>query len=298
MDPTSQALRKTKKDVVSSKTWSRLQSEFLGLIHQQEDPRGEGSVQSFASLSTRDKLLAVDKAVTELCKTPVYARLQEKIASSVDCHFSPLAFQPTPATSKVPPSTRPLAEACSKLLDDSPHLKSSLKIAFNHPLPPQLRLTAWKQLLQNPAVERDFLVTADGTQPQNLEEKHIHQLCQDTLSSHSAFKDLAESKAILLALQSVIVYWKQRTKQNATDGEIRLCIPFVYIWREVLEKNMREGKGDGWLLFAEIAAQYISLLEILPANVDGSASKVSCKLNNSSNNFFMSLINFMYSHVT
>lgn len=293
MEPSWLALQKAREDVVQSRAWTQLQREFLSQIHQLESAAGGGQLRTFNTLSTEEKLSAVAKAVTEVRKTSAYSKLQTKVASSVDNHFSALVFQPPSSDSLQPAasgsteetisghggervaasSNHHLDEACTKLLLESPHLKHSLKSALNHPLPPRLRLTAWTLLLQHPAVENDFLISAKGLQPQNSEEKKMPQRCEALLDSNLTFTELARSKRALLALQSVTLYWSQRTREPVTDAELLLCVPFVYVWKEELEGHV--GEDDNRPLFAKIAGQYVSFMEMLPPSMQSSDSGVS-----------------------
>ena len=275
MDSTTQALRKVRNEITESRTWSKLQQELLTQIRHLE-PR------TFSSLSTREKLAAVEKAVKELGSTQVYAKLQADVTTAVDKHFSPLAFRPLhPQHATTHPFTiassvkRPLAEACSILLQESPHLKHSLKIALNHPLSPKLRLSAWKLLLQYPSVQRDFLITGKQMLPVNAEEREIPQRCKSILNSNVALKHIAESDTALLAMQSIMLYWKRRTSSNVPDSELLLCVPFIHVWMKELDRCVEEGKGEGWLLFAEIAGEYVNFMEMLPPSIGSTANGVS-----------------------
>ena len=296
MEPSLLALQKAREDVVQSRAWAKLQRELLSQIHQLEGAAGGGQLRTFNTLSTEQKLSVVAKAVTEIGNTSAYSKLQAKVTSAVDNHFSALVFQPPPASSSdslqptasgsteetISPqggehgtasSNHHLVEACTKLLLESPHLKHSLKSALNHSLPPRLRLTAWTLLLQHPLVENDFLIGAKGLQPQNSEEKKIPQRCEALLGSNLAFRELAKSKRALLAVQSVTLYWSQRTSDHVTDAELLLCVPFVYVWKEELEGHV--GGDDNRPLFAKIAGQYVSFMEMLPPSMHGSDSGVS-----------------------
>lgn len=281
MDSTTQALRKVREEITESRTWSKLQQELLTQIHHLEDLVGEGQPRTFSSLSTRDKLAAVDKAVKELGSTQVYAKLQAEITTAVDKHFSPLVFRPLDpqhtTTHRIANSVkRPLAEACSTLLHESPHLKHSLKNALNHPLHPKLRLSAWKLLLQYPSVQKDFLVTGKQMRPANAEERDIPQRCKSILTCNVALKHIAESDTALLAMQSIMLYWKRRTSSsNVLDSEFLLCVPFIHVWMKELDKYVKDGKGEGWLLFAEIAGEYVKFMEMLPPSIGSTASGVS-----------------------
>ena len=299
MDPPSQALRKVRDEVTESRAWSKLQRELLTQIRQAECQAGEGQPRTFRSLSTPEKLAAVDRAVKGVGDTPAYAKLQTKVAAAVDRHFSPLVYQPSRATqqlqatssrsvnlrgraghdifgqSQAPSSTCPLAEALSRLLQGAPHLKHSLKIALNHPLPSQLRLSAWRVLLQYPAVQKDFLATGKKMEPRNSAERETLQRCQTILNSNMAvFRDIADSTA-LLAMKAVMLYWKQRTSGDLLDSEFLLCLPFVYVWKEELKRCVGDDKGEVWTVFSEIAGVYVRFMEMLPPSIGSAVSRVS-----------------------
>lgn len=298
MDPSSQALRKVRDEITESQTWFKLQQELLMQIRRLEYLAGQGQPRPFNSLSTGEKLAAVDKAVKELDNTQVYAKLQTEIVTAIDRHFSALVFlplEPERATHPIATSSsvhlpsqaggygaqhasfsnRPLAEACSTLLQESPHLKHSLKNALNHPLPPKLRLSAWKLILQRPSVQKDFLTTGKQMQPANVEEREIPQRCKSMLNSNLVFRDIAESNTALLAMQLVMLYWKRRTSRNVLDSEFFLCVPFIHVWKRELDRHVEDGKREGWPLFAEIAGEYVTFMEMLPPSIGSTASGVS-----------------------
>ena len=292
MDPSSRALRKVRDEVTESRAWSKLQRELLTQIRHVEYQAGDAQLRTFNSLSTHEKLAAVDRAVKAVGGTPEHTKLQTKIAAAVDHHFSSLVYHPSQSTQQAPSSgsvaipsrarhgqfersqvspssTCPLAEACSRLLQDSPHLKHSLKVALNHPLPSPLRLSAWKLLLHYPTVQKDFLVTGQKMQPRNGAEREIPQRCQSILSSNvEVFRDLADSSTALLAMKAVMLYWKQRTNGHLLDSEFMLCLPFIYVWRQEL-------KGDMWPIFSEIAGAYVRFMEMLPPSIGSADSGVS-----------------------
>ena len=286
MDPSSsQALRKVREDVMASRSWSRLQRELLSQLRQSAGEERGGQLGSFASLSPSEKLAAVGRAMEAVGETSAYARLQTQVASAVDRHFGPLVFQPSQipqdisTTSTVdspqpaPPS--PLAEACSQLLQSSPHLKHSLKYALNHPLPPQLRPSAWRALLHRPKIQGDFLAACKELEPRGKTEMDIARRCRATLEQNEVFKDLARSSACLRALQMVTLYWSQRSSEREAllDSELLLCLPFVHVWREELERQVvgEEEEEEGLLLLAEIAAEYVHFMEMLPSSISTSA---------------------------
>lgn len=282
MDPSSQALRRVRDDVIQSRTWSKLQKELMMHMRQMEYRAEEGQLRTFNSLSTREKIATVERAVKEVGKTPTYTKLQSQVVSAIDRHFSPLIYtqvtQQDIATSSssihLSPLAHPLAEACSRLLQASPHLKHSLKYALNHPLPPKLRFTAWKILLEYPSVQKDFMLTGKEMRPRSETEREIPQRCETIVNDNPVFRYIAESQTSLLALQAVMLYWKQRTSGTVLDSEILLCIPFIHVWNEELKRHVGEGKGEGWLLFAEIAGEYVHFMEMLPPSI-GNAAEVS-----------------------
>jgi hypothetical protein len=278
MDMPSQALRKVRGDVITSRAWSRLQRELLAQM----------TGRTFDSLSTSDKLAAVERAVEAVGETAAYARLQAHVATSVDCHFSPLLFQPPAiaqefsATSedsstmpRAHPEADPLAEACSMLLEASPHLKYSLKCALNHPLPHGLRLAAWRALLSRPDVQKDFLAAGKELQPGD-ESEEISRRCRHVLGENPVFRELAGSSVALSAMQAVVLYWKQKASGEVLDSELLLSVPFVHVWREELERQVdgsSSSKGEARVIFAEIAAEYVHFMEMLPPSVSSSATE-------------------------
>ena len=287
MDTTYRALRKVQEDVVASRAWSRLHRE---LLTQMAHSAG-GQLRMLGSLSPGDKLGAVERAVEALGETSAYAWLQAEVATAVDQHFSPLLFQPSRITQELSATSvdscatvpralaaDPLAEACSVMLRGSPHLKHSLKYILNHPLPHGLRLSAWRALLHRPNVQKDFLVASKELQPGDETGKEIARRCREVLGGNPAFRGLAGSGVALSAMQAVTLYWKQRTSgEEVLDSELLLCVPFVHVWREELERQSSSGADWSWskglrALFAEIAAEYVQFMEMLPPSVSSSAT--------------------------
>ncbi|CAI8044027.1 hypothetical protein GBAR_LOCUS24428 [Geodia barretti] len=282
MDMPSQALKKVRGDVITSRAWSRLQRELLAQMTG-------GHLRTFGSLSTSDKLAAVERAVEAVGETAAYARLRAHVATSVDYHFSPLLFQPpgiaqefsatAEDSSTMPrahPEADPLAEACSRLLEASPHLKHSLKCALNHPLPHGLRLAAWRALLSRPDVQKDFLVAGKELQPGDESKKEISRRCRHVLGENPVFRELAGSSVALSAMQAVVLYWMQRASGEVLDSELLLSVPFVHVWREELERQVdrsSSSKGEARVIFAEIAAEYVHFMEMLPPSVSSSATE-------------------------
>ena len=311
MEPSLLALQKARQDVVQSRVYSKLQLEIQSQLNQLqlESAEEEGQFRSFSSFSTEKKISAVSRVMKELQNTSAYSKLRTKVMSAVDTHFSPLIFesstvrssgslQPAAIGSTSASLTRQeeiesrhcnhhLDKACTRLLKESPHLKHSLKMAVNHPLPLRLRHTAWKMFLHDPTVENDFLLTSSGEaiHPKNSEERRIAQRCQALLTSTPAFRDLAENKNVLTTMQSVMLYWSQRTGSTVLDAELFLCVPFIYTWREELERQRKREREEvpevggrkrkSLQLVAEIAGQYVHFMEILPPSVAISANAVS-----------------------
>ena len=311
MEPSLLALQKARENVVQSRVHSKLQLEILSLLNQLqlESVEEKGQLRPFSSFSTEEKLSAVSRVMNELQNTSAYSKLRTKVTSAVDTHFSPLIFESSTARSSgsLQPAAigstsasltqlgetetrhcnRHLDKACTRLLRESPHLKHSLKAAVNHPLPPRLRQTAWKMFLHDRTVENDFLLTSSGEamHPKNSEEKRIAQRCQALLNSTPAFRELAENGNVLIAMQSVMLYWSQRTGSTVLDAELFLCLPFIYTWREELERQRKREmeeerqvggrKKDSLQLVAEIAGQYVHFMDILPPSVAISANAVS-----------------------
>ena len=256
---------------MESRAWSQLQRELLAKMRRSQHLAGERQLRTLDSLSTREKRAALERAVEELGETSAYASLQDEVGIAVDRHFSSHSFQ---QGASPPPrqAAHPLADACSRLLEESPHLKHSLKQALNHPLPSKLRLSAWKLLLCCPTVQNHHLATGKGAHPRNEAEREVVQRCQSILGSNPVFADIAENSSYLLAMQSVMLYWKQRTSGCVLDSKFLLCIPFIYVWREELERY--RGSREKWPLFAEIAGVYVRFMEMLPPSIVGAASAV------------------------
>ena len=286
MDPSSQALRKVKEQVTCSRSWARFQRELQSQLRRLAAATAAGGEEdeqlqaSFDSLSPSEKTVVVERAVEAVGESLAYARLQSQVASAVDRHFGPfLSYHPSlvaqeESASSSFDSSQPLAEACSLLLQSSPHLRHSLRLALNHPLPCRLRPSAWRSLLDLPDVRSDFMAVCKEMEPTGEGEREIQGRCRALLDSSRTFSGLARSGPCLAALQAVTLFWKRRrsSEGDLLDSELLLCVPFVHVWSRELERHVGEGKGEGWLIFAEIAAEYVHLMEVLPSSISSSTS--------------------------
>ena len=266
-----------------SREWEDLNKELFSQIQHLEYLEGRGR---FTTLSNREKLATVGKATKALEKTRAYGELQRKVSNSVEHHFSPVGPYPATGPSRSAESLqtprsaagrdtpmRDISEACGHLLLEWPHLKCHLKNCFNRPFPPGLRAPAWKAILQQSSIKKEFLAKAAERGFQDLqvtpEDKRIAHRCEVLLSSNPVFHDMADSASILRAMKSVILFWnlKAGTGNMITDTDLLVCIPFLYVWREELSRTSSEagiGKGLNWSVVAEIAEQYVSFMEMLP----------------------------------
>ena len=67
----------------------------------------------------------------------------------------------------------------------------------------------------------------------------------------------------------------QRASGEVLDSELLLSVPFVHVWREELERQVdrsSSSKGEARVIFAEIAAEYVHFMEMLPPSVSSSAT--------------------------
>ena len=278
MDGGLHCLQGAREEVILSREWEELNRELFSQLQHLEYLQGGGELRSFANLTHQERLDAIAKATRSLEKTKAFGDFQGKVSDSVDHHFStrPAAASSSAVTTHITPAEN-VAKACSYLLQEWPHLTQQLKRCLNHPLPADLRVTAWKLLLQNPAARKNFLtkVTAQGGLLElTPEEKRIANRCQVLLNSTPLFHEMADSIGILRTMKTTMLYWNLRSGSMVSDTELLVCIPFLYVRREELSCQ----SGENWSLVAEIVEQYVSFMETLPLTMHSMMEDVSALL--------------------
>ena len=281
MDPALSSIQQARKTLICSREWEDVNRELL-LQLQHLQGQGEDSLRSFSSLSDVEKVRAVGIATTALEKTYAFSKLQSKVSATVDDHFSLVRTQPAApgpvgsadhdgldSTAADPPTSnlhmQTISRACNHLLLEWPYLVHHLKKCFNHPIPPDLRATAWRLLLQHPTVKSDFMVVADsqdGYVATTPEETRISHRCETLLTN--PIYDMANSVAVLRAMRNIMLYWSRRSGSMVSDTDLLVCIPFLYVRREELSKQFGEAQGGGLSTVAEIATQYVRFMKMIP----------------------------------
>lgn len=270
------ALRQIKRDITSSMEWERvIQDLCLFLDHLS----GKELLGNFESLSKDGKRRLMRRAARQLQQTIAFRDLQTKLSTTLAHSLAaipPLVFLSTDDDSHLLRSSLSdakctqsdtlvsvnAATVCAYLLQEHCHLKHYLKKCFNYPIPTELRATAWKVLLQNESLgaRKEYLMF------NNLKEKseEISSKCEAVLGSSRFLSFLARSSIIVNALKNVMVFWSHCKACLPSDGDILLCVPFIYVWRKSLVGDSKmETTHQMKETLSEVAEVYFSFMDEL-----------------------------------
>ena len=281
MDRPYYALQQTKSEILASKEWKRVVQDLcIFFAHRTEG----GQVENYERLSQQEKYELMRKAARQLQRTSAFRDLQSKVAAvttqtlvSIPSfaflntgnlqHHNDAPFNPAEHFQSDQLASVNAANACAHLLQEHCHLKHYLKKCFNHPLPAELRITAWKTLLQHPEHSvRRRNQHFNSFQAESKENKEITERCEVILSS-SRF--LTRSPIILKALKSVMAFCSHYKESRPSDTEFLLCIPFLFVWQNSLERENKADAVSGSIdkmkqSLSDIADTYLSFMENIP----------------------------------
>jgi len=171
-----------------------------------------------------------------------------------------------------------LAGLSSQLLAKWPSHKRLLVQCFNRRLPVTLRITAWQVILQNKQIYHTYVTKATNTNLHDLQSTgyHVYQQCQQLIGSNKIFSLLAENGLCLQVMKDVVIFWKlQCGKQQLSQVDIMLCIPFVYLRLRELTMIKQGGKMNIDQLVGMIAEQYVSFMTQRPPTMMNGGINVS-----------------------
>ena len=264
MDPRPpHVLGQIKKEITASTEWERVIQDLCILLEQSF---GRHQLRNFEGLSGQEQHELMRHAAGKLQRINTFKDLQSKVSSTlaqadvipslhIDKESQSAGTRNRSLLTSTPPSCRlgseNAAKACAYLLQEHHHLKHYIKKCFNHPLPVELRLVAWKVLLQfdSSAVRRGHLpkprsFSVISFKEESKEDQKISRKCESTLRSSPFFSELARSPVIMEAMKSIMVSWRRYKDDQQPDGqpsdtEFLLCLPFLYTWLSKLEKEDR-----------------------------------------------------------
>ena len=258
-------------------------------LEQAEYLCGRGEQTTFSTLSGQDKVAAISKATKALEDTAVYRDMMAKVSRTLDRTF---CFRE--GSSKLSgDAAKDASRACGHLLERWPNLVSHLKRYLNHPLPPEVRVAAWRARLIPHKVHNDpggSLVASNGLLAERSGgETRLCQACETILRSKPVYAALSDSIGVLKAMKGVALLSHRANPGYAlTDTDLLICIPFLYARREELGRHSHGSDGVFLQLVTDIADQYEAFVRIRPMTMTSTNEAVSgyylCKLKQTASN--------------
>ena len=244
-------------------------------LEQAEYLCGHGELTAFSMLSGHDKVAAVSKATKALEDTDAYRNMRSKMSSMVD-----RTFCIREGSSKLSgDAAKDASRACGHLLERWPNLVSHLKRYLNYPLPPEIRVAAWRARLKPHSVHNDAGLSSSSDAllaERSAEETRLCQTCETILRSKPVYATLSDSIGVLKAMKGAVLLSHRANPGNTTtDSELLICIPFVYARREELGRHSHDSDGVFFHLVADIADQYETFLRIRPMTMSTTSETVS-----------------------
>ncbi|KAL5477956.1 hypothetical protein EMCRGX_G024822 [Ephydatia muelleri] len=254
MDVAQARLKQVTDELVSSSEWRELNREFLMQLEQAQYLCGHGELTAFSLLSSHDKVAALSKATKAFGGDQCGSKLSGDAAKNA-------------------------SRACGHLLERWPNLVDHLKRYLNHPLPSDVRSSAWRARL-TPArrrVGRNDAVTSSAAAPDGLlpersaQETRLCQTCETILRSKPVYAALSDSIGVLKAMKGVALLSHRANPSNVlTDADLLICIPFLYARREELGRHSHDSDGVFFHLVVDIADQYETFMRIRPMTMSAS----------------------------
>ena len=297
-------LQQIKRDITASEEWERIVHDLCILLEQAS---GRQQLRNFEGLSKQEKHKLMRQAASQLQRTSAFNDLQSKISATealaqLDVDIPSQVFLHTEDESRSAaletrnesllsrPSSKlgsdDAAKACAYLLQEHYHLKHYLKKCFNHPLPAELRIVAWKTLLQRDSsvVRRESMLkprslSVISFKEGSKEDREISKRCEATLRSNPFLSRLARSSTIVEAMKSIMAFWSRYKEGRPSDRDFLLCIPFLYTWQSKLESvdrapgtNVVRSMEQMQSSITDIAEVYVSFIEQFLSKVSSNVS--------------------------
>lgn len=280
MDAAQARLKQVTDELISSSEWRELNRELLMQLEQAQYLCGHGELKTFSLLSSHEKVTALSKATKSLEDTKAYSDVRAKVSSTVDRTFC--IRELGRAGGKLSgDAAKDASRACGHLLERYPNLVDHLKRYLNHPLPHDMRRSAWRARL-TPARERSDAVTSSAASPngllseRNTQETRLCQTCEAILRSKPAYAALSDSIGVLKAMKGVaLLAHRVNPAKVVTDTDLLLCVPFLYARREELGRHSHDSDGVFFHLVVDIADQYETFMRIRPMTMSTSNETVS-----------------------
>lgn len=291
--------QQAKKDISASTEWERVVQELHVCL---EHSIGSGQLRNFEELSKLEKYELMRKAAGQLERTNAFIDLQSKVSATLtqslvtipslvllDAGDSQLAGDiPSFSVSEYSSSNKLgsvyAARACAYLLQEHSHLKHYLKKCFNHPLPTDLRIMAWRVLFHHDSstVREEFVLkqkslSTGGFRGESEGDREIITKCEAILNSSPLFSHLARSPTIVKALKSIMGFWSHHKDSWLSDIDFLLCVPFLHVWQNRLERgrSLTASKEQIQESLIDIAEVYITFMEELKPTADNISMDVS-----------------------
>ena len=268
-------LEACKREVANSNQWKLFSQQLF--VHIQRH-LSAGNVMFFTDLTEQQRLHLTTQASEEIkvSNNSVYQNMVAAVSSTMDRNVNEYASLHKGNRSRNDFIMELLAGLSSQLLAKWPSHKRLLVQCFNRRLPVTLRITAWKVMLQNKQIYHIYITKAANTNSHDPASTgyHVYQQCQHLIGSNKMFSLLAENGLCLQVMKDVVVFWKlQCGKQQLSQVDIMLCVPFVYLRLRELTMIKQGVKMNVDQLAGMIAEQYVSFMtQRPPTMMDGGIS--------------------------
>jgi len=265
-------LEACKREVANSNQWKLFSQQLF--VHIQRH-LSAGHVMLFTDLTEQQRIHLTTQATEEIkhSNNSVYQDMVAAVSSTMDRNVNEFASLHKGNRSRNDFIMELLAGLSSQLLAKWPSHKRLLVQCFNRRLPVTLRITAWQVMLQNKQIYYTYVTKATNTNLHDLQSTgyHVYQQCQQLIGSNKMFSLLAENGLCLQVMKDVVIFWKlQCGKQQLSQVDIMLCIPFVYLRLRELTIIKQGGKMNIDQLAGMIAEQYVSFMtQRPPTMMDG-----------------------------
>jgi len=268
-------LEACKREVANSNQWKVFSQQLF--VHIQRH-LGAGQGMSFADLTEQQRQHLTVQVSEEIkhSNSSVYQEMVTAVSNTMDRNINEFASLHKGNRSRNEFIMELLAKLSSQLLAKWPSHKRLLVQCFNSSLPATLRITAWQVMLQNKQIYHTYVTKTTNINLHDPQSTgyHVYQQCQQLIGSNKMFSSLAENGLCLQVMKDVVVFWKlQCGKQQLTQVDIMLCVPFVFLRLKELTMIKQGAKLDIDQLAGMIAEQYVSFMtQRPPTMMDGRIS--------------------------
>ena len=252
MDQPPRMLEQAKASVTSSTEWHMVLESLRDILEHYlaEVRRQDGILEEIPKQRLCELMRSAAK---ELQKTKSFRDLQSKVTASLAQALASLPSLVLLGAGDSASLCRPeytyadtminAEQACAYLLQEHCHLKHYLRKCFNHPLPPELRIAAWKALhLRDSAIaekDLDIKQIIDSSDEVSRKSNETARKCVAIVSSSPFLSFMMASPTAMKALKCVVTFWSHCKGGRLSDVDILLCVPLLHVWYGRLEGNAK-----------------------------------------------------------